>query len=167
MLCRELQCQVMLFLYTYTGLLLTMRRLRATQLQPGNKLCTWRVSLKSHGGRLVLVKTSLAAILVHAMTSFGLLAKSFAGIMTMMVATVELLGTTFTLEKNLTRSRSYKPYRLSILITIKQSLLSKKNDSFCRPSRRNASSSILSSCEIFPSRRDAINAGFSAPKSVH
>ena len=99
MLRRELQCQVMLFLYTYTGLLLTMRRLRATQLQPGNKLCTWRVSLKSHGGRLVLVKTSLAAILVHAMTSFGLLAKSFAGIMTMMVATVELLGTTFTLEE--------------------------------------------------------------------
>ena len=43
----------------------------------GNKVCTWRASLLTHGGRAVLVYTTLAVIPIFTMMSLHISAKTF------------------------------------------------------------------------------------------
>jgi hypothetical protein len=69
-----LGCKVASFPFKYLGLPLGIRKVTATQLQPMvdnavRRLQPWCAKLMNCGGRTILVRTTLSAMLVHAMVS--------------------------------------------------------------------------------------------------
>lgn len=79
------QCEVGSFPCTYLGLPLGVRKVTANQLNSvvdkvGSKVAAWKAPLLSKGGRLVLVKSTLAAIPVYSMMSMDLLGKVLKGV---------------------------------------------------------------------------------------
>ena len=78
-----LQCAVKPFPCTYLGLPLGLRKPTAAQLQgvvdgAARRLPIWGARLINRGGRTALVKSTLAAVPVHAMLSLDLPAKTLS-----------------------------------------------------------------------------------------
>jgi mannosylglycoprotein endo-beta-mannosidase len=72
-----LRCEVAVWPCKYLGLPLGLRKPTAAQLQPvvdsaANRLQPWCAKLMTHGGRTILVQTTLSAIPVHSMMSLDI-----------------------------------------------------------------------------------------------